>query len=156
MRRETNTTSGSSLGFRKLYCLKSIPWNFEMGKLGWKREHALNWPLIWILLRCWWWARRLSWLSVVILRYLYGMVGWSFFSLSVYKSLVVEVEYLFTVMLLKLLFFFLKQILQQTYHFKKLLRFWHDFSQACVMRKQECHIGLGIWKLCRKKDDRIF
>lgn len=77
MRQETNTAFGSSLWFRRLNCLKSITWNFEMGRLGWKREPVFSWKLIWILLRCWWWARRLSWLSVVIFRYLYGMVALS-------------------------------------------------------------------------------
>jgi hypothetical protein len=59
--------------------------------------------------------------------------------------LVVGVEYLFPVMLLKKIFFSINTLADLS--LKKAAEVWHDFSQACVRREKECHIGLGIWKL---------
>lgn len=42
MRQETNTAFGSSLWLRRLNCLKSITWNFEMGRLDWKEGACLQ------------------------------------------------------------------------------------------------------------------
>lgn len=42
MRQETNTAFGSSLWLRRLNCLKSITCNFEMSRLGWKREPVFS------------------------------------------------------------------------------------------------------------------
>jgi hypothetical protein len=52
-------------------------------------------------------------------------------------------------MVLKLLLFFSNSATDLI--LQKAAEVWHDFSQACVMRKQGCHMGPGIWKLCKEE-----